>query len=126
MPVTDLAGVLVHTSKSRFPAMRTFYLDVLGLTPRSDRAGFVNFDFGNQRLTVTVHDAVDAPANHPERIMINLAVRNIDALWTQIVSSGAEPIRSPSSEPWGGLVATFADPDGNFVQLMQFQSDETR
>ena len=106
--------------------MRTFYVEVLGLTPRSDRDGFVNFEFGNHRFTIAVHDGVDARAEHPERIMINLTVRHIDALWIRIVSSGAEAVRSPSPEPWGGLVATFADPDGNFVQLMQFQSDQTR
>ena len=27
--------------------------------------------------------------------------------------------RPPGREPWGGLVATFADPDGNTLQLLQ-------
>lgn len=120
MPITDVAGVLVHTSKSRFHAMRAFYVEVLGLTPRSDRAGFVNFEFGYQRLTIAVHDAVAGESDHPERIMINLAVRDIDTLWHRIVVSGSVAVRSPSLEPWGGLVATFEDPDGNFIQLMQF------
>lgn len=126
MPVTDVAGVLVHTSQSRFAAMRAFYVDVLELTLRSDREGFVNFEFGNHRLTIAVHDAVVGQSDHPERIMINLAVRDIDTIWDRIVRSGAGVVRAPSSEAWGGLVATFEDPDRNFVQLMQFQlADET-
>jgi predicted enzyme related to lactoylglutathione lyase len=27
--------------------------------------------------------------------------------------------RAPAREEWGGWVATFADPDGNVLQLMQ-------
>lgn len=123
MSVIDLAGVLIHTTPDRHGPVRDFYVDVLGLTPRSDRSGFANFEFGNQRLTIATHDAVAGTSRDPERIMINLTVREIDTLWNRIVSAGAPALRSPSPEPWGGLVATTADPDGNIIQLMQFHPD---
>ena len=125
MSVIDLAGVLIHTTPDGHGPLHDFYVDVLGLTPRSERSGFVNFEFGNQRLTIATHDAVAGTSRDPERIMINLTVREIEALWNRIVSAGAPALRSPSPEPWGGLVATTADPDGNIVQLMQFPESPT-
>ena len=120
MPVTHLAGVLIHTTPERHGAMRAFYVDALGLTPRSDRAGFVNFEFGSRRLTIALHDDVEGATREPARIMVNLEVDDIDGIFERLVSNGAPPIRTPSPEPWGGLVATSAVPDGNIIQLMEF------
>lgn len=114
-----LAGVLIHTSKPRFGALRAFYVEVLGLTPRSDRDGFVNFEFGDQRLTISVHDGVAGDADEPNRIMVNFATTDIDAAYSRAIAAGAPPIRPPSAEPWGGRVATIADPDGNVVQFLE-------
>lgn len=109
--------MLISTSQDRYPAMRSFYVDVLGLRPRSDRAGFVNFDFGASRLTVTVHSEVQGPSREPARIMVNLAVDDIEAA----VARCPTVVRSPTREKWGGLVATVTDPDGNFVQFLQME-----
>ena len=120
MPVTDLTGVLIHTTPARHAAMRAFYVDALGLTPRSDRDGFVNFEFGGRRLTITLHDGVQGATREPVRIMVNFEVDDIDRAFAALVSRGAPEIRPPSPEPWGGRVATSADPDGNIIQLMEF------
>lgn len=120
VPVSDLTGVLIHTTPDRHADMRAFYVDALGLTPRSDRSGFVNFEFGGRRLTITVHDAVEGSSHDPERIMVNFEVRDIEGTFQRLLDHGAPAIRTPSPEPWGGRVATTADPDGNIVQLMEF------
>ena len=114
-----LAGILVYTSRARFDALRAFYVDVLDLIPRSDRDGFVNFEFGDQRLTIAVHDSVEGPTGEPDRIMINFATGDIDSSYARAVDAGAPPIRPPSAESWGGRVATIADPDGNLVQFLE-------
>lgn len=117
--ILGLSGVLVWTDEARFPAMRDFYVDTLGLTPRSDRPRFVNFDWGAQRLTVSVHEDVSGPNEDPLRLMINLDVDDIHAVATRIEANGVTFTRRPEQEPWGGWVATFHDPDGNTVQLLQ-------
>ena len=89
------------------------------LTPRSDRERFVNFDWGAQRLTVSVHEDVSGPNEDPLRLMINLDVDDIHAVATRIEANGVTFTRRPEQEPWGGWVATFHDPDGNTVQLLQ-------
>ena len=117
--MNELAGVLIHTSADRFPAMRSFYVDVLGLSPRSDRSGFVNFEFGSQRLTISLHGAVDGETSEPDRMLVNFATDDIEQAYTTAVSTGAPGLRPPSPEPWGGRVATVADPDGNLVQFLE-------
>ena len=77
--IDGLAGVLVLTEAARFPAMLAFYRDALGLEPRSVRDGFVNFAWGDVRLTITVHSQVSGVTRDPLRLMLNLAVDDIDA-----------------------------------------------
>ncbi len=120
MPITDLTGVLIHTTAARHVAMRDFYIETLGLEPRSDRDGFVNFDFGGRRLTIALHDGVEGSTDERFRIMINFEVEDIENVFARLVAHGAPAIRRPSPESWGGLVATSADPDGNLIQLMEF------
>lgn len=115
----ELTGVLISTAVSRHAAMRHFYVETLGLVPRSDRPGFVNFDFGHSRLTIATHDRVSGTATDPARVMLNLRTADIEATVARCDSSRV--IRWPEREKWGGRVATVADPDGNFVQFLQME-----
>jgi lactoylglutathione lyase len=117
--IDGLGGVLVYTSLERFPAMRAFYVEALGLRPRSDRDGFVNFELGEQRLTVSVHADLSTANRDPLHVMINLTTTDIRDDYTTAVAAGAASVRAPEPEPWGGVVATLLDPDGNVVQLLQ-------
>jgi predicted enzyme related to lactoylglutathione lyase len=73
---------------------------------------------GTARLTIGVHQGVDGISRDPLRIMINLAVTEIHAAHVRLTTVGIPCLRAPSPEPWGGLVATYSDPDDNTVQLM--------
>jgi predicted enzyme related to lactoylglutathione lyase len=118
--ITGLAGVLVWTSADRFEAMARFYRDTLALPVRTARDGFVSFAWpGDVRLTVTVHDRVDGVAHDPDRLMINLHVADIAAVAARLGDAGVTFDRHPEREPWGGWIATFHDPDGNTLQLLQ-------
>ena len=117
--ITGLAGVLVWTETERFGAMARFYRDTLGLTPRSAKGDFINFDWAGVRLSVGVHDRVHGPSRDPLRVMIHLAVSDIRAVHARLSRAGVVFTREPEREDWGGWVATFADPDGNTLQLMQ-------
>ncbi len=121
--ISGLAGVLIWTSESRHDNMARFYRDVLGLAARSDRPGFINFEWGNTRLTISTHSAVDGRSRDPLRIMVNLEVSDIAAVAGRLAAAGVVFSREPSPEPWGGWIATFDDPDGNTIQLMQLASD---
>jgi len=117
--IRALAGVLIWTEPARFEAMARFYRDRLGLTPRTSKSDFMNFDWGGVRLSVGVHDRVEGKSRDPLRIMVNLAVDDIRAVHARLAGDGVVFTRAPEAEDWGGQVATFLDPDGNVLQLMQ-------
>ena len=99
--------------------MARFYRDVLGMTPRRDRDGFISFEWGDVRLTITVHDGVSGRSGDPLRTMVNLAVDDVHAAHARIAAAGVPARRAPEREEWGGWVCTLEDPDGNLVQLFQ-------
>ena len=117
--IRGLAGVLIWTEAERFPAMAMFYRDRLGLTPRTSKPDFINFDWGGVRLSVSIHDRVSGGSRDPFRIMVNLVVDDIGAAHARLAAAGVSFSRAPEVEDWGGQVATFSDPDGNVIQLMQ-------
>ena len=121
--IAGLAGVLIWTDAARFAAMAGFYRETLGLTPRSSRGEFINFDWHGVRLSIGVHDGVHGAARDPLRIMINLLVADIRATHARLAGAGVTFSRAPEQEAWGGWVASFADPDGNTLQLMELPRD---
>ncbi|MDA1061564.1 MAG: VOC family protein [Chloroflexi bacterium] len=117
--VGAVIGVILGTAADRYDAMRSFYVETLGMPVRTDRPGHVNFQWGNTRLTIARHDGVSGSSRDPRRVLLNLAVDDIEAVAAGLRSAGVAFLREPSSEPWGGSIATFEDPDGNTLQLMQ-------
>lgn len=116
-----LVGVLLYTTPERFGPMREFYLRLLGDHLRSDRRLFVSFSWGEMRLTVTTHSQLEGPNQTPQRIMLNLGVDQIEN--TLALIPQAPLIRPPQPEPWGGRVATVADPDGNYLQFLELPKE---
>ncbi|MBM3946780.1 MAG: VOC family protein [SAR202 cluster bacterium] len=116
--VRDLAGVILWTED--VTRLAAFYRDVLGLKVHSDHGDFVAFDIRpGVRLSVGRHDRVRGRSTEPFRVMVNLAVEDIHAMHRTLASKGVAFLRPPEREAWGGLVATFQDPDGNTLQLFQ-------
>lgn len=121
--VGGFAGVIVTTEATRFKAMRDFYRDTLGLRPRTQKADFINFEWGHTRLTITTHSEVTGVSRDPLRVLVNFAVEDIGAAHSRLVTRGIDFIRPPGQEDFGGWIATFADPDGNTLQLLQESSE---
>ena len=118
-----IIGVILGVDPDRFETIRDFYVETLGLLPRVDRPGHINFQWGDTRLTISAHSEVHGASDEPRRTMLNLAVEDIEAVAARLRAAGVTFIREPSAEPWGGYIATFEDPDGNTLQLMQRPPD---
>ena len=116
--IDDVVGVVIWTSD--LERLVGFYRDTLGLALHSVHQDFVVFQFGQFRLNLGVHDKVQGQSGDPYRIMINLGTSNIHQLTEILRNKGVEFLRLPEQEHWGGYVATFRDPDGNLLQLLQF------
>ena len=115
--IKGIAGVIIWTANAE--RLVSFYRDILDMEPVSQRDGFMAFQFGDLRLTITNHSEVKGDAKDPLRIMVNLAVDDIHSAYQRLRAKGVEFLREPEKEHWGGYVATFKDPDGNVLQLLQ-------
>ncbi len=115
--IGHMNGVIVWTGN--LPVLRKFYCETLGLRPHSDRPHFVSFKWGGLRFSIGSHDAVSGQTREPYRIMVNFDVDDIHAVHQRLAGEGVEFIRQPEREHWGGWVASFEDPDGNIVQLLE-------
>ena len=115
--IEGVAGVILWTDDVE--RLAAFYTDVLGLTPHSATPEFVAFSFRNVRLSIGRHDRVSGEARDPYRVMVNLAVGDIDEVCGRLRGKSVFFLRPPEQERWGGWVATFKDPDGNILQLLQ-------
>lgn len=112
-------GVLVYTDN--LERLAAFYRDTLGLAPHSVKEHAVAFKWGDVRITLGTHSEVRGPSRDPHRIMVNLATDNIHAAHAALSAKGVRFMRPPERERWG-WVATFTDPDGNILQLLQAPS----
>lgn len=116
--IQDIVGVILWTEN--LEAMARFYRDVLGLQEHSRHRDFIAFEVRpGMRLNIGRHSQVRGKARDPYRIMVNLGVRDIHAVYEELSRRGVSFLRLPEREHWGGWVATFQDPDGNILQLLQ-------
>lgn len=93
-----------------------FYRDVLGLKPLVETSEFAVFPAVG--LRIGTHSEVHGPARDPKRVMINFRVEDCRAEYERLVALGVKFTRKPSPDAIH-IVATFVDPDGNVLQLME-------
>ena len=115
--IDGVVGVIIWTED--LDRLFAFYRDTLQLTPHSIRPHFIAFRWGDMRLSLGKHARVSGPSRDPYRIMINLGVDDIHRVYAALCAKGVAFLKPPTQEEWGGWVATFFDPDGNILQLLQ-------
>jgi len=115
--ITGVIGVTFWTSD--LERMYVFYNDVLRLPLHSRHDDFIAFELGYVRFNIGLHNEVSGASKDPFRFMPHLGVDDIHAEAQRLAQAGVEFIRQPEQESWGGWVATFKDPDGNVLQMLQ-------
>jgi predicted enzyme related to lactoylglutathione lyase len=100
-------------------ALAAFYEKVLGKpADMSDKEqGYWMWQLGSMYFTLLDHSEMGGKAKDPGRMMFNLETRQVKEEFKRIKDLGAVVIKEPY-ELQGGWIATFADPDGNYFQLM--------
>ncbi len=93
-----------------------FYRDTLGLAAEMESPEFAVL--GGGKLGLGKHSEVKGTAKDPYRLMLNLEVESTQAEYERLKSKGVGFIREPEEEG-GVMIATFADPDGNVLQLFE-------
>ncbi|MBD2325988.1 VOC family protein [Alkalinema sp. FACHB-956] len=100
---------------------KIFYCDMLGWVPKEDgRAnGFLLFDVGAVQLVV---ETVDVEAQQAWKLAgrftgVSFEVEDVRALYESLVRKGVEFVSKPEAKDWGGVVASFVDPDRNGITI---------
>jgi predicted enzyme related to lactoylglutathione lyase len=102
-PVSDLA------------AAKAVYTALLGAAPTADSEYYVGYDAEGQHIGLV-------PAGGPQQMTSPVAywhVADIEAKLAEVTAAGAAVKDAPRAVGGGRLVATFTDPDGNVLGLVQ-------
>lgn len=79
--------------------------------------GFYGWQVGGTYFSVLDHSEMGGSTKDPGRIILNFETPQVQAEFERVRAAGAAVIREPY-EMGGGWVATLADPDGNYFQLV--------
>ncbi|MDE2026596.1 MAG: VOC family protein [Patescibacteria group bacterium] len=112
-----LNSLLVFSENPK--ALSEFYRKVFDSKPGWENGGYTGFQVGNFYFMVGPHDKVHGKNANPERIMFNFETPDVKKEFERIKGLGATVIAEPyhpGEEP-EGMIATFADPDGNYFQI---------
>lgn len=96
--------------------MADFYKQVLG-KPTMAEDGWFGWLVGNTFLTIGEHSEMSGPTKDPGRVMFNFETEQVKEEFDRIKGLGATVIKEPY-EMGGAWIATLADPDSNYFQLM--------
>ncbi|HYK30795.1 MAG TPA: VOC family protein [Streptosporangiaceae bacterium] len=93
------------------------YAALLGVEPQADSDYYVGFDAEGQHIGLV-------PGGGPQAMTSPVAywhVADIEAKLAEVTAAGATVKDSPRNVGGGRLVASFTDPDGNVLGLIQDQ-----
>ena len=98
--------------------LAAFYTGLFG-EPTWIEGGYTGWMLGSGAVNVGPHSAVHGSNTQPGRLIWNVETDDVQADFDRFKAAGAVVIREPYSfeEAPGYLIATLADPDGNYFQL---------
>jgi predicted enzyme related to lactoylglutathione lyase len=121
----NLNNVMLGTSQ--LDAMAKFYEQVFGRPADMNDGGFRGWSVGNMFFSVGEHSEVKGSSKEPQRIILNFETTDVKGEFARLKALGATIVKEPYGMNEKGEVietddamwiATFADPDGNYFQLM--------
>ena len=115
MDKLNLNSIMIGTGNLK--VMADFYEKVFERKADMVEGGFYGWYIGKVMLSVGEHSEVKGTAKEPARIMFNFETAEVKKEFERIKKAGAKVITKPY-EMSGAWIATFADPDGNYFQLM--------
>lgn len=113
MITPKVGSILLGTTQ---PAeLREWYRKALAPTHQGEGP----IDLGGFLLVIEQRDDVDVKNNEPGRMILNFHVDDFDAVEAQLRAAGVDWLFPVADRP-SGRFGTFADPDGNYLQIIQF------
>ena len=105
---------------SEDPTRLAGYYEKLFGKPTWDDGGYTTWLLGGGAVSVGPHSEVHGTNSQPGRLIWNIESNDVQGDFERFKAAGATVVREPYGfeEAPGSLIATFADPDGNYFQLM--------
>ena len=118
--ITGLTGATIWSEDLH--RLLPFYRDTLGLPVRQEAPGFVLLGAaGGAAVALGTHSEVHGAAKEPARHILSFATDDIRADYARLTGAGVTFLEAPTGGPDGEVTfATFKDPEGNYLQLVQF------
>ena len=105
---------------------KAFYEEVLGLTPLiADAGGACLYDTGQAKLLLEQIEPGEAEAD----LLVgrfagfSFTVEAMADVVADLTPKGVRFTGPPEPQDWGGVLAHFADPDGNILTLVEYPKD---
>lgn len=113
----DLNSILIGSEDPQ--RLVDYYTELFG-KPAMEDGGYTGWQLGTGWLTVGPHDQVKGKSAHPGRIIWNLESSDVKGDFARLKAAGARVVREPyhPGEAADGWIATLADPDDNYFQLV--------
>ena len=113
----NLNSVMLGTKQPK--ELANFYEKVIGQPADmvDSENGFYGWQVGSAYLSVLEHSEMGGNAKDPGRVMLNFETSQVTEEFERITALGGVAIKAPY-EMGGGWIATLADPDGNYFQLV--------
>ncbi|MFN8508206.1 MAG: VOC family protein [Dehalococcoidia bacterium] len=119
----NVTSTLININSANPQALYEWYRDVLGL-PVQEGMGETAVQAGGVAITFDGHSEISGPAKEPARYLVNFFVDDAAAETERIEKAGVSCIRRLGQEFWGGIISTFVDPDGNYVQVIEYREPQ--
>jgi predicted enzyme related to lactoylglutathione lyase len=113
----DFNSILIGSANPQ--GLVDYYSKLFGEPAFSD-GGYTGWKLGTGFVTVGPHDEVVGKSVHPGRLIWNVETADVKGEFERLKAAGAIVIREPYGFDEGddGSIATLADPDDNYFQLM--------
>jgi len=113
----NLNSVMIGTKQTK--VLAAFYEKVIGKPADmvDSENGFFGWQVGSGYMGVLEHSEMGGKTKDPGRVMLNFETTQVKEEFERIKALGGVVIRAPYQMD-GGWIATLADPDGNYFQLM--------
>ena len=114
----NLNSIMVGTTQP--DVLGEFYGKVFGRPADMVEEGGYGWQVGSTFFTVGEHSEMNGMAREPGRVMFNFETEQVKEEFARIKAVAATVVKEPyQMEGMEGFwIATFADPDGNYFQLM--------
>lgn len=111
----NLNSIIVGSSQPK--VLAAFYEKVFGKKPDMVEGDWSGWQVESTFFSIGGHSQVKGKAKEPQRVIINLETKEVRKEFQRIKKLGAKVVKEPY-DMGSAWVATFADPDGNYFQLM--------